>query len=89
MGSSWFLLLILLKRQICNNTYRDRASALNKTFCTLTRYLLTIKLVPRHLQNKCNLYPDGKNHAIASLHRDTILAKVPGHCPVTASANAH
>lgn len=31
----------------------------------------------------------GKNCAIASLHRDTIVAKVPGPYPVAASANAH
>jgi hypothetical protein len=31
----------------------------------------------------------GKNCAIASLHRDTLLAKVPGHCPDASSANAH
>jgi len=31
----------------------------------------------------------GKNCAIASLHRETLLAKVPGHCPDAASANAH
>jgi len=28
------------------------------------------------------LYLDGKNHAVPSLHRDNILAKVPGLCPV-------
>jgi hypothetical protein len=36
---------------------------------------------------KCTM--TGKNCAIASLHRDSFLAKVPGHWPDTASANTH
>jgi hypothetical protein len=32
-----------------------------------------------------NLYPDGKKHAIPSLHRDNFPAKVPGPCPDAAS----
>jgi len=34
-----------------------------------------------------NLCHDGKKCAIPSLHRDSILAKVPGLCPVPASGN--
>jgi len=89
MGLSWFLLLFLHPRQICNNLYRDRASTRNKTLYTLTCYLLPISIVPRHSYNLQNLYPVGKNHAIASLHRDSFPAKVPGFYLVLASANAH
>jgi len=33
------------------------------------------------------LYPDGKNHALPSLHHDSFVAKVPGLYPVLASGN--
>ena len=35
------------------------------------------------------LYPDGKNCAVPSLHRDKISAKVPGSVPVLALGNAY
>jgi hypothetical protein len=82
IGSSWFLLLLLLPRQICNSLYRDCASTRNKTLYTLTCYLLPISIVPRHSYSSQNLYQDGKNHAVPSLHRDSFLAKEPGPCPV-------
>jgi hypothetical protein len=72
IGSSWFLLLLLLPRQICNSLYRDRASTRNKTLYTLTCYLLPISIVPRHSYSSQNLYPDGKNHAVPSLHPMTL-----------------
>ena len=52
-----FCNLLLPPRQICNNLYRDRASDLNKTLCTLTCNLLTIKLVPRHSYNSISIVP--------------------------------
>jgi hypothetical protein len=36
-----------------------------------------------------NLYPDGKNHAVLSSHRDSFPAKVPGLCPDASSSNAY
>jgi len=35
------------------------------------------------------LYPDSKNHAVPSLHRDSFSAKVPGSVPGAASGNAY
>jgi hypothetical protein len=40
------------------------------------------------------LYPDGKNRAVPSLHRDSFLAKVPGpdsyrDCPALTSGNTN
>jgi hypothetical protein len=49
-------------------------SALNKTLCTLTCYLLPINLVPRHSYRPQSLYQDGKNRAVLSSHRDSLLA---------------
>jgi hypothetical protein len=92
MGLSWFLLLPLLLRQICNNLYRDLASRRYKTMYTLTNYLLLINLVPRHSYRPQSMYLDGKNHAIPSLHRDSIvvpLSRVTGLCPDASSSNAH
>ena len=39
-------------------------------------------IVTRHAYTPGNLCLDSKNRAIPSLHRDSLLAKVPGHCPV-------
>jgi hypothetical protein len=89
MGLSHFLLLLLHQRQISNSLYRDRASARNKTLYTLTCNLPPISFVPRHSYSSQNLYLDGKKCAIASLHRDSFLAKVSGFFPVLASANTH
>jgi hypothetical protein len=41
-----------------------RAPAFYKTLCTLTCYLLAIKLVPRHSYTSASLYPDGKKCAM-------------------------
>src|SRR4030042_6215691 len=76
--------VLLHLRQICNSLYRDRASARNKTLYTLTCYLLSINLVQRHSYSLQSLYPDGKNHAVPSLHRDSFLAKVPSRVLGTA-----
>ena len=75
--------------QICNCVYRDRTSARHKDLCTLTCYLLPINFVPRHSYISQNLYPDGKNHAIPSLHRDSFLAKVSGSWPDASSGNVY
>jgi hypothetical protein len=49
--------VLLHSRQICNSLYRDRASARNKSLCTLTCNLLPINLVPRHSYNSTNFVP--------------------------------
>ena len=46
------------------------------------------KLYRDRSSTQLNLYHDGKNHAIPSLHRDSFLAKVQGLCPVLSPGNA-
>jgi hypothetical protein len=87
IGSSWFLLLLLLPRQICNSLYRDRSSARNKTLYTLTCNLLPTSLVLRHSYSLQNLFLDSKNHPVPSLRCDSFMSKVPGICPDVASGN--
>jgi hypothetical protein len=45
------------------------------------------KTCTRPPSQKLRRLKDGKNCAVPSLHRDNILAKVPGSCPVLASGN--
>ena len=50
-------------------------------------HLLTLYREPASTQQ--TLYPDSKNHAVPSLHRDSFSAKVPGSVPGAASGNAY
>ena len=50
-------------------------------------HLLTLYREPANIQQ--TLYPDGKNHAVPSLHRDFYSAKVPWSVPGAASGNAY
>ena len=57
-------------------------------------YILTVPLSPNSLYRDTRkiqktLYPDGKNHAIASLHRDRLPAKEMIFRPVLSSANTN
>ena len=53
----------------------------------MTCYLLPINIVPRHSYRPQNLYPDCKNHAIPSLHRDSFLAYRDRFVAVLSSGN--
>jgi len=53
----------------------------------IINHLLTLYREPANIQQ--TLYPDGKNHAVPSLHRDSFSAKVPGSVPGAASGNAY
>ena len=66
---------------------RHCASGHFVTFVTIYSHISLIKIVTRHSYNSHNLYPDGKNHAIPSLHRDSFVAKVPGPYPDASSGN--
>jgi len=77
---------------------RHCASARNKALCTLTTYLLRSNLYPRlrsaspghgatRVMLKLNLYLDGKNCAVLSLHRDNFVAEEPGLCPDASRPN--
>jgi hypothetical protein len=83
------LLLHLHPRQICNYSYRDRASAhikfRNRGLIRNSNQTCTATLVM--LNQICTW--TAKTHAISSLHRDSYAAKVPGLCPVLASGNAY
>ena len=55
----------------------------------VTANLLSICIVTRHSYTPGNLYQDSKNRAMASLHRDSFLAKESGPCPDATSANTN
>jgi hypothetical protein len=70
-------------RQVCNNLYRDRASAQINTQYTLTISQAVNNLVPRHTQHSRILGTrTAKNAPWPPLHRDNFPAKVPRSCPV-------
>jgi hypothetical protein len=78
-------LLFLHPRQISNGLYRDSASVLNKTLCTVTCNLLPIKFVPPSLAalargrrstavNKITI-PGLILNSLATLYRDTHIIR--------------
>ena len=90
ISSSWFLL-----RLLPSPNFKITG---DKTQCATTVNKITIpRLIINHWLNlyrepasiQQNLYPDGKNHAVPSLHRDFYSAKVPGSVPGAASGNAY
>ena len=70
-----------------DSLYRDTAQVPLKNILYRDSIPASIKLVPRHARLRQNLYLDGKNHSIPSLHRDSFVAKVPGLCPDASSGN--
>ncbi len=54
-------------------TNPDPAPASDQKQYTLTFNLPTSKIVTRHAYNPEKLYPDSKNHAVLSSHRDSLV----------------
>lgn len=69
MSLSWFLLVLLLPWDICNNLYRDRASDCNKTSYNLTHALLPFNIVPRHAYYSKNSLPGFQKSRHTILYR--------------------
>ena len=90
ISSSWFLLRLLPSPGF--KTTGDkirRAITVNKITIPglLINHLITLYREPANTHK--TLYPDSKNHAVPSLHRDSFSAKVPGLVPGAASGNAY
>ena len=90
ISSSWFLLGLLPSPGFKTTGDKTRhATTVNKITIPglIINHLLNMYREPANIRQ--NLYPDGKNHAVPSLHRDSFSAKVPGSVPGAASGNAY
>ena len=93
ISSSWFLLGLLPSPGFKTTGDKTRrATTVNKITITglILNHLLKLYREPANTQQ--TLYPDGKNHAVPSLHRDSFSARLPAGTwilPGAASGNAY